>query len=388
MGRDNSPKERQRRQLERKLGRRASYDRILIVSEGSKTEPNYFKEIRAEYRLHSANVEVQPGALGTQPIQVVEYARELFEKGDSHKGIRPRVFEQVYAVFDRDDHPTFHDALARARALDGTLRNDLKQPVKFVAIPSRPSFEFWLLLHFEDELRAALALYCQMPFGRMHSRNPEIIALAEAMGRTPSSVAMKLVNFASLDPHIAASGRKGLGNASALDRVVWQEFQQVWDAVLVGVKLPTATPDAKEVVLFDDTPTVGARTGEVRLKQSLFRRMVLSSYAERCCISGLSEQRLLVASHIVPWGVDARNRLNPSNGLCLSVLHDKAFDRGLITVTPDAVVRVSGELRRLEKEPFASATLLSLDGGKIRTPEKFFPDPNFLRWHIEHIFLR
>lgn len=150
MGRDNSPKERQRRQLERKLGRRASYDRILIVSEGSKTEPNYFKEIRAEYRLHSANVEVQPGALGTQPIQVVEYARELFEKGDSHKGIRPRVFEQVYAVFDRDDHPTFHDALVRARAIDGTLRNDLKQPVKFVAIPSRPSFEFWLLLHFED----------------------------------------------------------------------------------------------------------------------------------------------------------------------------------------------------------------------------------------------
>lgn len=150
MGRDNSPKERQRLQLERKLGRRASYDRILIVSEGSKTEPNYFKEIRAEYRLHSANVEVQPGALGTQPIQVVEYARELFENGDSYKGIRPRVFEQVYAVFDRDDHPTFHDALARARALDGALRNDLKQPVKFAAIPSRPSFEFWLLLHFED----------------------------------------------------------------------------------------------------------------------------------------------------------------------------------------------------------------------------------------------
>lgn len=150
MGRDNSPKERQRRQLERKLNRRASYDRILIVSEGSKTEPNYFKEIRAEYRLHSANVEVQPSALGTQPLQVVDYARELFEKGDSHKGIRPRGFEQVYAVFDRDDHRTFHDALARARALDGALRNDLKQPVKFVAIPSRPSFEFWLLLHFED----------------------------------------------------------------------------------------------------------------------------------------------------------------------------------------------------------------------------------------------
>lgn len=150
MGRDNSPRERQRRQLERKLNRRASYDRILIVSEGSKTEPDYFREIRAEYRLHSANVEVQPSALGTEPIQVVEYARELFENGDRHRGIRPRVFEQVYAVFDRDDHRTYHDALARARELDGTLRNDLRQPVKFAAIPSRPCFEFWLLLHFED----------------------------------------------------------------------------------------------------------------------------------------------------------------------------------------------------------------------------------------------
>jgi len=150
MGRDNSPKERQRKQLERKQNRRASYDRILIVSEGSRTEPNYFKEIRAEYRLHSANVEVQPGAVGTEPIQVVEYACELFEKGNRRKGIRPRGFEQVYAVFDRDEHRTFHDALARARALDGKLKNDLKQPVKFIAIPSRPNFEFWLLLHFED----------------------------------------------------------------------------------------------------------------------------------------------------------------------------------------------------------------------------------------------
>ena len=74
MARDNSPKERQRQQLERKLARRASYDRILIVSEGSKTEPNYFGEIRQAYRLHTANVEVRPSELGTAPIQVVQYA--------------------------------------------------------------------------------------------------------------------------------------------------------------------------------------------------------------------------------------------------------------------------------------------------------------------------
>ncbi|MEY3201990.1 MAG: hypothetical protein RIR70_1540 [Pseudomonadota bacterium] len=104
MARDNSPKDRQRNQLARKQGRRASYDRILIVSEGSKTEPNYFREIREAYRLHTANVEVRPSEMGTAPIQVVQYARMLFEEGDRHRNIPPRAFERVYAVFDRDDH--------------------------------------------------------------------------------------------------------------------------------------------------------------------------------------------------------------------------------------------------------------------------------------------
>lgn len=150
MARDNSPWERQRKQLERKQNRRASYDFILIVSEGSKTEPNYFREIRAANRLHTANVQVQPSELGTSSIQVVKYARELFEKGDRHKHIQPRAFEQVYAVFDRDDHASYFDALNLATSLDGKLRNDNKQPLIFKAIASVPSFELWLLLHYED----------------------------------------------------------------------------------------------------------------------------------------------------------------------------------------------------------------------------------------------
>lgn len=150
MARDNSPKERQRQQLERKLARRASYDRILNVSEGSKTEPNYFVEIRQAYRLHTANVEVRPSELGTAPIQVVQYARELFEFGDKHKNIQPRTFEQVYAVFDRDDHVSYFDALTMADSLDGKLKNDSKQFVRFQAVASVPSFELWLLLHYED----------------------------------------------------------------------------------------------------------------------------------------------------------------------------------------------------------------------------------------------
>jgi hypothetical protein len=151
MARDNSPKERQRKQLERKLGRRADYDRILIVSEGSKTEPNYLKEIQRHYRLHTANVAVHPGELGTSPKQVVQYALDLFQKGDPKKQIQPRAFEQVYAVFDRDDHANYVEALQLASAInERKITNDLKQKLIFKAIASVPSFELWLLLHFED----------------------------------------------------------------------------------------------------------------------------------------------------------------------------------------------------------------------------------------------
>ncbi len=150
MGRDNQPKVRQLVRREQKEARRDSYARILIVSEGSKTEPLYFEEIRAAYQLHSANVAVQPSQLGTAPIQVVKYARQLFEKGDLYKGIRPQNFDQVLAVFDRDEHGSYFDALSLATSLNGRLKNDNRQPVSFKAVASVPSFELWLLLHYED----------------------------------------------------------------------------------------------------------------------------------------------------------------------------------------------------------------------------------------------
>lgn len=150
MGRDFQPKERQLARKAIKAERRAQYARILIVSEGSKTEPLYFEEIRSAYQLHSANVVVQPCQLGTAPIQVVQYAKQLIERGDLHKGIRPGSFDQVYAVFDRDDHVTYHNALQLAQSLDGKFRNDSNERIPFKAIPSIPSFELWLLLHYED----------------------------------------------------------------------------------------------------------------------------------------------------------------------------------------------------------------------------------------------
>lgn len=245
----------------------------------------------------------------------------------------------------------------------------------------------------EDQLKLALALYCQLPFGKMHSRNQDIIRLADMIGRTPSAVAMKLVNFASLDPEIVSSGRKGLGNASAVDREVWEKFQNNWDAEIsiaadkLGIVSDekVETPDEVLPLSIDTTRKVEV---EVRKKQYIFRRMILSSYSGACCMSGLSEPRLLVASHIVSWKNDADNRLNPRNGLCLSSLHDKAYDTGSITVLPDYSIAVSLEICRQTNDKFIQEALVSCQGKTIKLPEKFLPAKEFLEWHSQERFLR
>lgn len=151
MGKDNQPKH---RQLGRDLRRRApikeAYDRLLIVCEGSKTEPNYLEEIRREFKLASTRVRVQPGSFGTGPLQVVEFAEHLFLQGDPNKNILARDFDCVYAVFDRDDHETYHAALSKMTSLNRRFMNNEKRKVSFEAIASVPCFELWLLLHFED----------------------------------------------------------------------------------------------------------------------------------------------------------------------------------------------------------------------------------------------
>ena len=251
----------------------------------------------------------------------------------------------------------------------------------------------------KEQLKLAFYLYCQLPFGKLHQRNPEIIKLANMIGRTPSAVAMKLVNFASLDPAITGTGRSGLGNASSMDREVWEEFHADWEKLALECILLRAQlckeKGNEAVVELDVTEQEGLQdfTGETkrvvteqRIKQHFFRRAVLSSYRGRCCISGLSDARLLMASHIVPWSNDKANRLNPSNGLCLSAIHDKAFDRGLITISDDYEVMLSEQLKRND-DGFIAQIFLPFEGRKIELPEKFIPSIAFLARHRKEIFI-
>lgn len=251
----------------------------------------------------------------------------------------------------------------------------------------------------KEQLKLAFHLYCQLPFGKLYYRNPEIAELAELIGRTPSAVAMKLVNFASLDPAITGSGRKGLGNASSADREIWEEFHADWEGLALecsrlreairldhGTASVTAGSDIESGEMADFTGETRQVMTERRIKQEFFRRAVLSSYRGRCCMSHLSEPRLLIASHIVPWSKDRANRLNPSNGLCLSAIHDKAFDQGLLTLSDDLRIVVSDELKRRD-EPFLNQVIVPLDGRPIELPERFTPDLALVRRHRSDVFV-
>lgn len=234
----------------------------------------------------------------------------------------------------------------------------------------------------------AFSLYCRLPFGRFHSKNPEIIQYAHLIGRTPSALAMKLSNIASLDPAITSTGRSGLSGVSSADKAMWQEMQQDWAAFSIAMAQAEQELDAEKETAVEDGPaklTTKLAEVTVRIGQQFFRNAVLSAYNQRCCISGLANPKLLVASHIVPWREDEQNRLNPHNGLALSALHDKAFDLGLITVDEDYRVVVSNQSINT-KDTFFMSAVASFHGKSIALPEKFSPASQFLAFHREHIF--
>jgi len=251
----------------------------------------------------------------------------------------------------------------------------------------------------KEQVKLGFNLYCQLPFGKLDQHTPEIIELAGLIGRSPGAVAMKLSNIASLDPAITSTGRVGLRKASKLDREVWDEFHADWDRLALDClhiheRRKSEKGSAKSEKQTETEPEdIDDFTGETkrviteqRMRQNFFRRAVLSSYLGRCCMSGLSDSRLLIASHIVPWSKDKHNRLNPRNGLCLSALHDKAFDRGLIALDDDFRVILSKDLKQ-RNELFVQQFFHPLAGKSITLPERFAPDKAFLARHRDVVFV-
>jgi putative restriction endonuclease len=245
-----------------------------------------------------------------------------------------------------------------------------------------------------NELILAINLYCKLPFGRLHQGNPEVIELSELIGRTPGSVAFKLVNFASLDPSLQARGIKGAANSAKLDREIWDEFYHNWESrIYESERLLAAyahtSVERMNDIPEDELPREGIereRMVRVRVNQNLFRKMVLSSYNNTCCITELKQPQLLVASHINRWADDPENRMNPRNGLALNALHDRAFEAGLIGIAPGYRVALASVLKK-SKDPAVAVHFLPYEGAALKLPRRFLPDEGFLKRHWEERFL-
>jgi putative restriction endonuclease len=244
-----------------------------------------------------------------------------------------------------------------------------------------------------EQTIVALNLYCKIPFNRVSSNHPDIIRIAKIIDRSPNSVKMKIGNFGSFDPELKKRGIVGLANASKLDEIVWNEFNNNWENLAFESELLISNfanePIEKTAhINIDDIP-LGRERGTIikaRVNQSFFRSTILSSYNLKCCITRLSIPDFLVASHIVPWSKDEKIRLNPHNGLCINSIHDKAFDKGFITVTTDYKIKVSKYLNEYKKEDAVTDFFLNYENHLIILPDKFLPRKEFLEYHYQNIF--
>lgn len=239
-----------------------------------------------------------------------------------------------------------------------------------------------------EELILAINLYCKLPFGRLHRSNPQVIHLAELIGRTPSSIAYKLVNFASLDPSLQARGIKGASNASKLDKVIWDEFYNNWEELPFESENLLSKFENKSIEELNNIDINNLPKGKtreqivkVRVNQSFFRSSILASYNNTCCITGINQSELLIAGHIKPWSADEQNRLNPRNGIAINALHDKAFESGLITITPEYKIKISPILFKQRKSNSLEKYFFQYENKEIFLPSRFLPDIEFLKYH-------
>ena len=244
----------------------------------------------------------------------------------------------------------------------------------------------------DDEMILSLDLYYKLPFGRLNQHTPEVRELATLIGRTPSSVALRLVNYAACDPYIVNSGRKGMVSGIGKCKPFWEHYANNTEELFIqaeNIKASILAKPVEEILRLNPTDFVGKEKNVVikqRINQNSFRAIILANYNEQCAISGISIPQMLIASHIIPWSDDVNNRLNPPNGICLSPLYDKAFDKGYIGIRPDDyTIIISNELKGYKNTDFYHSYFAPIENKPITLPNKHNPNPAFLTYHIDNI---
>lgn len=245
----------------------------------------------------------------------------------------------------------------------------------------------------EEQITIVLYEYCRNPFGQFSATKPFVKELGFLLGRSPGAIVRKVGNLASFDPQMKARGVGGLGHTAKFDEVVWNKYFGHWDQLAFDAEILIAKLKNKELeqslnIDLSNLPIGGERKLEVkrRINQAFFRDTVLSSYENKCCITGINNAKLLNACHIVGWSEDEANRTNPQNGLCLNVLFHKAYDENLIGISPDFEIFVSEEFfgaKQKEVDDSIKEYLKGINNRKLIMPKRFLPDRDLLAIHFD-----
>ncbi|OIQ19281.1 MAG: restriction endonuclease [Flavobacterium sp. MedPE-SWcel] len=246
-----------------------------------------------------------------------------------------------------------------------------------------------------EEMILALNLYQKIEFGKTHKNNPEIIKLANVLGRTPSAVGMRLGNFASIDPVHRDRGINGLKNSGGNVKSIWDEFfndkeSLIFESEKILTEKQNLTIEGKYHDQLNDIKNLKGedktRLVKTRVNQSIFRQTILTNYTSKCALTGIDIPSLLFASHIIPWSENKEERLNPENGICLSALYDKAFDKGLLSFSNDYQILLSSTLKEKKVTEYYKTYFAPIENKKLSLPIKHNPSKLFLEYHRDTIF--
>lgn len=143
----------------------------------------------------------------------------------------------------------------------------------------------------------------------------------------------------------------------------------------VGERIDISSEEGQECI----------RQTKVRLNQDKFRKWILGIYSNKCCITGLNVPEILRASHISSWSKDEKNRMNPSNGLCLSATYDAAFDKYLISFDDDYRMVLSNYINDFCTKKVCNEYFKKFEGVQLTLPSRFLPDKKLLEKHRENL---
>lgn len=248
-----------------------------------------------------------------------------------------------------------------------------------------------------DELMLVFNVYLKLPFGKMHTRTPEVIEMANLLGRTVNSIAIRLSNFASCDPYHQNRGVKGMVGGIKQCQPIWDEFFEnkellIFESERILAEKQNQTIETKfDDLLFDLKELKGEtrlREVKTRVNQNVFRQIVVANYSGRCAITGIDIPELLLASHIIPWSKNEEERLNPENGICFSALYDKAFDKGLIGLNEKHQILLSSALKKKNGNDYFEKYFAPLENQTLILPQRYFPKKEFIQYHLDEIFLK